>query len=415
LGAGVEQSGVPPCGAASHQPCIRPGATTGGAARAGGAAHLHARAAGARLGRAGAGRAGRAGAHLAAHAPRRGGDLCAAQRLLPAPCRQARRGGCQPRNAGRWARRTGGACMSMRHGDAARRRLAQLLRTTAGARIAWPAQGGRARACRLCAAGGAAARGAGAGARDGRAGHPAEPHRHAPPAGVLAAGPPGLNRGSPRPCQRGAAGRRRARLQARVKHRLFQCEVRPCSCFREAARASGSLGGAQPCKQAAEHHSGAADPQAWTYKKLGFPVPYLVVGRWGVTPFPAPTPLRFVVGEPLTALEPGAMVRVSSSVGSMRACWPRVSPVLCGMCRLTGCGMKTGNMPAGEQSLLGLAALPCASNCFAACVARAQIRSGMGRTMRRASRSCMAGSMTLWRRYGTSTSSALRHTMMRAS
>ena len=192
LGVGVDQSSVPSCGAGLRQPCIRPGASTGGAALAGGAAHLHARAAGARLGRAGAGRAGRAGAHLAAHAPRRGGDLCAAQRLLPAPCRQARRGGCQPRNAGRWARRTGGACMSMRHGDAARRRLAQLLRTTAGARIAWPAQGGRARACRLCAAGGAAARGAGAGARDGRAGHPAESHRHAPPAGALAAGLPCL-------------------------------------------------------------------------------------------------------------------------------------------------------------------------------------------------------------------------------
>ncbi|CAL8469789.1 g9331 [Coccomyxa elongata] len=39
--------------------------------------------------------------------------------------------------------------------------------------------------------------------------------------------------------------------------------------------------------------------QAWTYKKLGFPVPYLVVGRWGVTPFPSKTPLKFVVGTPI--------------------------------------------------------------------------------------------------------------------
>ena len=39
--------------------------------------------------------------------------------------------------------------------------------------------------------------------------------------------------------------------------------------------------------------------QAWTYKKLGFPVPYLVVGRWGLTPFPKKTALRFVVGEPI--------------------------------------------------------------------------------------------------------------------
>lgn len=30
----------------------------------------------------------------------------------------------------------------------------------------------------------------------------------------------------------------------------------------------------------------------WTYKRLGFPVPYLIVGRWGLTPFPQPTGLR---------------------------------------------------------------------------------------------------------------------------
>lgn len=40
--------------------------------------------------------------------------------------------------------------------------------------------------------------------------------------------------------------------------------------------------------------------QAWTYKKLGFPVPYLVVGRWGLTPFPSKTPLKFVVGAPIS-------------------------------------------------------------------------------------------------------------------
>ena len=39
--------------------------------------------------------------------------------------------------------------------------------------------------------------------------------------------------------------------------------------------------------------------QAWTYKKLGFPVPYLVVGRWGMTPFPSKAPLRFIVGAPI--------------------------------------------------------------------------------------------------------------------
>ena len=39
--------------------------------------------------------------------------------------------------------------------------------------------------------------------------------------------------------------------------------------------------------------------QQWTYKTIGFPIPYLVVGRWGLTPFPRRTGLRFVVGEPL--------------------------------------------------------------------------------------------------------------------
>lgn len=39
--------------------------------------------------------------------------------------------------------------------------------------------------------------------------------------------------------------------------------------------------------------------QLWTYKRLGFPVPYLLVGRWGLTPFPRQTCLRFVIGEPI--------------------------------------------------------------------------------------------------------------------
>ena len=39
--------------------------------------------------------------------------------------------------------------------------------------------------------------------------------------------------------------------------------------------------------------------QQWSYKKLGFPVPYLVVGRWGVSPFPRRTGLKFVIGEPI--------------------------------------------------------------------------------------------------------------------
>jgi hypothetical protein len=41
--------------------------------------------------------------------------------------------------------------------------------------------------------------------------------------------------------------------------------------------------------------------QQWTYKNLGFPIPYLVVGRWGFTPFPRRTGLKFVVGQPIKA------------------------------------------------------------------------------------------------------------------
>ena len=43
--------------------------------------------------------------------------------------------------------------------------------------------------------------------------------------------------------------------------------------------------------------------QAWTYKKFGFPVPYLVVGRWGITPFPSKAPLKFIVGSPISVPE----------------------------------------------------------------------------------------------------------------
>ena len=44
--------------------------------------------------------------------------------------------------------------------------------------------------------------------------------------------------------------------------------------------------------------------QAWTYKKLGFPLPYLVVGRWGITPFPCRTALKFIVGAPISPPSP---------------------------------------------------------------------------------------------------------------
>lgn len=46
----------------------------------------------------------------------------------------------------------------------------------------------------------------------------------------------------------------------------------------------------------------------WTYKRLGFPVPYLLVGRWGITTLPLRVPLVYVLGEPIPppeGLEPG--------------------------------------------------------------------------------------------------------------
>lgn len=45
--------------------------------------------------------------------------------------------------------------------------------------------------------------------------------------------------------------------------------------------------------------------QRWTYKRLGFPMPFLAVGWKGCLPLPAPLPLSFVVGEPLAVPPPG--------------------------------------------------------------------------------------------------------------
>ena len=40
-----------------------------------------------------------------------------------------------------------------------------------------------------------------------------------------------------------------------------------------------------------------------TYKQFGFPVPYLLTGRWGFTPFPSRVPLVYILGEPLAPPE----------------------------------------------------------------------------------------------------------------
>ena len=63
--------------------------------------------------------------------------------------------------------------------------------------------------------------------------------------------------------------------------------------------------------------------QAWTYKKFGFPVPYLVVGRWGLTPFPSKAPLRFIVGAPIPVPENPLGEKVS-----------RHSPLSCQHCNI---------------------------------------------------------------------------------
>ena len=68
--------------------------------------------------------------------------------------------------------------------------------------------------------------------------------------------------------------------------------------------------------------------QQWSYKKLGFPVPYLVVGRWGVSPFPRRTGLKFVIGEPvqvphhISGTQASCLLRQSVVLGGSQAgCW----------------------------------------------------------------------------------------------
>ena len=41
-----------------------------------------------------------------------------------------------------------------------------------------------------------------------------------------------------------------------------------------------------------------------TYKRFGFPIPFIVGGRWRILPFPKPKPLTFVVGRPVTPALP---------------------------------------------------------------------------------------------------------------
>ncbi len=64
--------------------------------------------------------------------------------------------------------------------------------------------------------------------------------------------------------------------------------------------------------------------QQWTYKKIGFPIPYLVVGWGGCTPLPMPGKgLRFVIGEPIRPplVEPGQAV--CSPPSERQSCLPK--------------------------------------------------------------------------------------------
>lgn len=58
-------------------------------------------------------------------------------------------------------------------------------------------------------------------------------------------------------------------------------------------------------------------PAARLRPQFGFPVPYLMVGRWGVVPLPAKVPLLYLVGEPLQPPphETGACVAALPALG----------------------------------------------------------------------------------------------------
>lgn len=50
--------------------------------------------------------------------------------------------------------------------------------------------------------------------------------------------------------------------------------------------------------------------QMVTYRILGFPIPYLLVGRWGVCPLPKKVALLYIMGDPIKPpyVEPGMLV-----------------------------------------------------------------------------------------------------------
>ncbi|GMH39261.1 hypothetical protein BSKO_07159 [Bryopsis sp. KO-2023] len=54
--------------------------------------------------------------------------------------------------------------------------------------------------------------------------------------------------------------------------------------------------------------------QRATYRIFGFPIPYLLVGRWGFSPLPKKVPMLFVIGEPIQPppLDPGSAISLEA-------------------------------------------------------------------------------------------------------
>lgn len=70
--------------------------------------------------------------------------------------------------------------------------------------------------------------------------------------------------------------------------------------------------------------------QRWSYKRLGFPIPFLIAGKWGVLPLPAKTGLKFVVGSPIPApkLEPNQSFPTPKQVDDLHAQFYKAAEVL---------------------------------------------------------------------------------------
>lgn len=61
--------------------------------------------------------------------------------------------------------------------------------------------------------------------------------------------------------------------------------------------------------------------QRWCTKKLGFPIPFVIAGRWWL-PLPGRTHLKFVVGQPIEAPPPAIEGQPSQAeIDALHACF----------------------------------------------------------------------------------------------